>query len=330
MLDVIRIIAVFAIVMIHCSGIFLSTYDAASPEFLWGNIFDSISRIGVPFFLMVSGALMLDEEKKLPLKRLFSHYLKNIILITVAWAIIFALVYRCVIPLLQGNSVFVNNILQDILVGHYHMWYLYMFIGIYLALPFLKAFVCKENKNLVLLFLGISLATQFVVPLLEAGIHRFSALVYVSSLLKDFHLNFFAGYISYYLAGWYIMHIGIRKRWIRIFLYCLSLLSLAGMILYIQFTGDFNTVYENIGLPVFLYSVGAFLALNRISFHPKARIKSLVVKLSGLTFGVYLVHVMAITLYEKLFPYTKLPMLFIPVFFCCRYCHLFRHQLSTI
>ncbi len=309
-LEVARIIAVFAVVMIHCSGVFVSQYDVSSYEFLWGNIFDSISRIGVPFFLMISGSLMLDEKKKIPLKLLFSRYLKNIVLITFAWAVIFSLIYQCVLPLLQNETVTIHNIFRDIITGHYHMWYLYMFIGIYFALPFLKAFVCKENKNLVLLFIGISLVTQFTVPLLDVFKSRFSVLAYTSSLLKDFQLHFFAGYLSYYLAGWYIVHIGIQKKWIRLCLYILSALSLVGMILYIQHTGNYNAVYENVGLPVFLYSVGAFLALSRVSFKLNDFWKNLIMKFSGLTFGVYMVHVIAITLYSRIFPYTKLPVLY--------------------
>ena len=67
-LDITRIVAVLAVIMIHTSSGFVTLYDTSSIEFLWGNIFDSISRIGVPLFVMISGSLMLDEEKNITIK----------------------------------------------------------------------------------------------------------------------------------------------------------------------------------------------------------------------------------------------------------------------
>ena len=63
-LDIIRIIAVCAVIMVHTCDYFLNNYNPSTSEFVFGNIFDSLSRIGVPLFVMVSGALMLDEKKK--------------------------------------------------------------------------------------------------------------------------------------------------------------------------------------------------------------------------------------------------------------------------
>ena len=37
-LDITKIIAVLAVVMIHVGGIFVSSYERGSAEFMWGNI----------------------------------------------------------------------------------------------------------------------------------------------------------------------------------------------------------------------------------------------------------------------------------------------------
>ena len=52
-LDIARIVAILAVVMIHCSANFVSYYQPFSNEFVIGNLFDSVSRIGVPLFLMI-------------------------------------------------------------------------------------------------------------------------------------------------------------------------------------------------------------------------------------------------------------------------------------
>ena len=49
-LDLIRLVAIIAVIMIHVSANFVSNYEIGNIKFIWGNIFDSISRIGVPFF----------------------------------------------------------------------------------------------------------------------------------------------------------------------------------------------------------------------------------------------------------------------------------------
>ena len=49
-LDCLRILAIMAVIMIHSSAGFINDYSSASTEFLVANIFDSISRFGVPIF----------------------------------------------------------------------------------------------------------------------------------------------------------------------------------------------------------------------------------------------------------------------------------------
>ena len=60
-LDVLRVIACMAVVMIHASAPYLGK-DIGSFNFWVGNVLDSLSRIAVPLFVMISGALMLDER----------------------------------------------------------------------------------------------------------------------------------------------------------------------------------------------------------------------------------------------------------------------------
>lgn len=61
-LDVIKTVAIITVLMTHVSAALVILFPVSSPEFIWGNIVDSISRIGVSLFIMVSGALFLDED----------------------------------------------------------------------------------------------------------------------------------------------------------------------------------------------------------------------------------------------------------------------------
>lgn len=161
MLDIARIVAVLAIVMIHCSASFVIYYKKGTSEFIFGNLFDSIARMGVPLFLMISGSLFLDENKEITLKSIIAKNVKSLVIITIVWAIIYSGVYNIIFPLILGGTVSIKNIIVGIVNGHYHMWYLYMIIGLYVITPFLKKFSCKENKKLVLFFIIISFVVHF-------------------------------------------------------------------------------------------------------------------------------------------------------------------------
>ena len=104
-LDITRIIAVLAVVMIHCSVGFLQDYPSNTNEFAFGNLFDSLSRIGVPLFLMISGSLFLDENKEVTFKTILSKNIKSLAIIIIVWAIIYSAAYNVIFSLLTSNTV---------------------------------------------------------------------------------------------------------------------------------------------------------------------------------------------------------------------------------
>lgn len=191
------------------------------------------------------------------------------------------------------------------------MWYLYMIIGMYLITPFLKKIVCRENRYLVLLFIIISFISQFFAPIINILQNEGIKVGIIQVLMDQFHLDFFAGFIVYYLLGWYIVHIGVPQKWIRFIVYVAGLLSLAGMIICVHYTGDYENAYDNIGVFVLLYSASVFLALNNVKLKLPDAIVSIVVKLSKLTFGVYIIHVALITAYGLFFSYVGHPAIYI-------------------
>lgn len=319
-LDIARIVAVLAVVMVHSSSIFVANHPTFTNEFVFGNLFDSLARIGVPLFLMISGSLFLDESREVTLKSVLSKNVKSLAIITIIWAVIYSITYNLVYPFLAGEAISVKNAVGDIIDGHHHMWYLYMIIGVYIITPFLKGFVCKENKGMVLFFIIISLCVQFLVPVFYM-ITRLGAPVYlISTWLGKFRLDFFGGYITYFLTGWYIVHIGIKQKWCRYIIYSLGAICLFVMFFYAHFTGDYKTAYQNIGLPVFMYSVSVFLAINNINWKLKEKSAKKVEALSRLTFGVYIIHILVLGVLSKLFPYNRWCALYIVVCFAIVTC----------
>ncbi len=300
-LDIARIVAIAAVVMTHVSVGFVTNNELGSLKFVWGNIFDSISRIGVPLFVMTSGALLLDEEKQFSIKDLFSKRLPQIVFLLITWSAIYAVGYNIAIPLLKGESISIKVFVVNFALGHYHLWYLYMQIGLYLALPFLRAIVCKKNKNLVLLYLVISLLTQFTIPVIKAVSLQLDFLAHLITFLGIFQLGFFNVYVSYFLAGWYIVHIGISKK-IKFALYGAAIFSLLAMIVYVNFTKDYSNAYANHGVLVFVYAVGVFLVINTINKMKTPKVNSVVSTLSKFVFGIYVVHIVLLDAVTRILP----------------------------
>ena len=69
-LDYLRIAATFCVVVLHISG--QNWYTTSVNSFEWNvlNFYDSIVRWVVPIFVMISGALFLDNEKELSVNKL--------------------------------------------------------------------------------------------------------------------------------------------------------------------------------------------------------------------------------------------------------------------
>ena len=299
-LDIARVIAIAAVIMIHVSVSFVVNFEIGSLEFVFGNIFDSISRIGVPLFVMTSGALMLNENSKFSIKKLFTKRITQLVVLLIIWSGLYVIAFEIALPFLQGENLDFKSIISSWIFGHYHLWYLYMQIGLYIALPFLRIFACKKNKNLVLLYLLISVLVQFTIPLLK------SASLYIGyadtfiNFIDQFKLGYFNIFISYYLAGWYIVHVGVSQKEKRIVIYLVATVSLLTTILYVCFTKDYGNAYSNENLLIFLYSIGVFVLLNQFKNIPNHyRILTL---LSKCSFGMYVTHVAVLFVINYILP----------------------------
>ena len=292
---------------------FVAGYEPFSAEFIVGNLFDSISRLGVPLFLMISGALFLDEHRQITIRGILCKNVKTIAWITLVWAVI----YFVACDMIWGSdTVTVKQALIGILDGHYHMWYLYVIIGLYIITPFLRKFTTKENKHLVLFFIAVSFVVQFMLPTLSMML----SIPYLRTWINKFHPDFFDGYVTYFLLGWYIVHIGIGQKRLRQVIYLMSALSLISMILYSQFSGYYKVAYQNIGLFTPLYAAGVFLALNNLNLACKEKTARRLTELSKLTFGTYLVHILVLSVFNKTIIYSRYPALHILVSFAVVSC----------
>lgn len=295
--DLLRVMAIFCVITIHSIGGFVSgPYAVHSMEFVLGNIFVSFARIGVPIFVMLSGALMLNEGKAFSIKKHFKRIV-NLLLIFFVWSIFYAFFHEIILPIYKGTNISTENFLSACIQGHYHLWYLPMIIGLYLLTPILRLFVKRENSKYILYFIILGLIFQFLPFDLNYLIEKVFGINKFFNYLNKFQLSATKGYITYFLIGWYITVVPFKKNF-RTLLYALGGISALFIVLGMQLLStdtakEYDFFYSETSLHVFLYSIAVFVFVYYL-FNKKEppKITPLIQKMSGLSFGVYLLHVL--------------------------------------
>ena len=140
-----RIIACFAIVILH--ELFASTTDSyfggvmSESDWMFEYIAEHMLMWAVPVFLMITGALQLNPDRKLTKGKLFKKYIRRVALALAVFTLIFTILDWAFDAGYDESLPLVLVWLKKLFLGQSwaHMWYIYLLIGIYLLLPFFKA-----------------------------------------------------------------------------------------------------------------------------------------------------------------------------------------------
>ena len=279
--DIIRIIAILAVIMIHVSSTYVNIYAPDSVEFMVSNVIDSISRFGVPFFLLISGTFMLDEERDVSVDKI-KHKTLNLFVILIWWSAVYALLFGF------------NNFAKTFFYGYYHLWYLFFIIGLYLMTPILRLYVKKENLKYIYYLAVLSLVFYYM-PMTLDGL--FSHNYAVTAFFNMFAVSCVC---PYYIGGWLIKTDRDRIVKYKNALIITMVLSLVAIIVFTQIRTTVNfhayDFFYNVGnFLVFTYSTSLFILLKMfLTKHASSigeTLRNNIVKLSNLTLGVYLIHV---------------------------------------
>ena len=181
--DFLRAFAIIAVLICHVD-IFYGSLSAPW-QITAKLIFHDIGRIGVPIFLMISGALLLNRDYVLSdfLKRRFTR---------IIYPFVFWMFLICV-GLICFNSSF--DFILGVITGDFSVaWYFWTLIGIYLAIPIINSFVRDYGEKGLEYFLVIWIVTVFL-----QMIHHYP-------LFAHFRLDFFVGCMGYLILGYYLIN----------------------------------------------------------------------------------------------------------------------------
>lgn len=310
--DFLRIIAAFAVVLIHAISNFWYITKPQNSEWLYLEIADSLLRFSVPIFVMISGLFMLDPNRPKPLKDLYTKNIFKIFTAYVFWSciyVVFNFFFSEIYDKYSGITlikVLIKNIAYG---GDYHLWYLPMLLGLYIATPIFRKIV--ENKNLLQYFLLL----WFVFTLCVNFCKGLQPLEKISNLFAIFKFPIALEYSGYYCLGYYLHNLKISKKQTYLS-YILGALSL----IVINFLTIYFSANQNIGIITFFdylspftafYTIGIFIFFKNI-FEKKTfsqKTANFITKASKYTFGSYLSHLLLNRLYFKLFSQTGIPII---------------------
>lgn len=300
--DLLRVISSIAVVLIHVGNSFLDAsfeYNIETFGFVFrGNllitfILDSLPRFAVPCFVMLSGAFILDNKKNKDSKHFYKRSFSSIGITTIVFSVIYTL-YSCVKGIINDNRGFFGGIIYPIInafLGRpfYHMWYLYMLIGLYLVTPVLLSI--EENYSKTILCGKI--------PWILLAVASISYWVQPSSFKLGWDISLQVEFLTFFLVG-YSIRCWAKKRnksnILGIILIALGLL-MEILLAYLRYKKvqngcllsneriEFSFLgYEGLAPFVVISSVLIFMGFSVLN------IKLNLSKLSSYMFLIYLIH----------------------------------------
>lgn len=276
-IDTLRTVAMFFVVLLHVSAeyVYFGQYQKLYNSVFWtGNIIDSFSRICVPLFLLISGSFLLGRTDSL-----IETYIKRarrILLPLTFWVVVYS-AYKFFMAQLNGHTIPIQSLVGSAILGKpfYHLWYLYMIIGLYLFTPFLNLMIAriplKATWSMAFAFMAIGMISSFFDE-------------YFNN--KVFFLLWFINYLGYYILGFLITHHSPKYKVSSLLMIYIFSSALIAIFTYFTFK-YFNSLY-------FYGYLSPLVILGSLSFYKifqQADFKeNILSKSAHLTLGIYLIH----------------------------------------
>ncbi len=296
-IDILRIAACFSVIMLHTSAQAWYSLPVESGGFMIANSYDALFRFGVPVFVMISGALFLAPERKVDMRKLYGHNILRLAILYIFWSCLYGLKDCMGFGL---SNLGWKDIAREMILGRYHLWFLPMIVGIYVLLPVLKSWVEHASKKNIEYFLALFFLCQILCETIRA-IRPSSMLDYVLNLFQP---EMVCSYLGYFVLGYYLVHVGVNKRWHK-FIYAGALLGgilnvLLGNYLARRVGEPTGAIYDSFGMFTALISVALVVLIKEI-FAGKAwrkRTEKIAHEMSAATLGIYVMHVGLIEILE--------------------------------
>lgn len=279
-IDIVKLLAIVFVVMCHIPMAFAGE-GTTGDNALWRYAMTAIGDMGVPLFMMASGALVLgkDFHTKADIKKFYKRNWLPIYITGACWCLFYYF--------LNTDSPSLSGIAKTMLLANkpeVHLWYIRMILAYYLIMPVLS--YLREKWVLWAMVVVVAAATF--------GWNGVRIFVQHEAFPTTSGLSL-SCYLVYLVLGYKLA----RSNWhvSNLLLLGITLLSLAAIVVTLSL-GWFQFVwYDN---PMVLVAAVSLFLLVKQTVQTRT-VTALFTRMSNMTFGVYLCHVVLLQPLGKAF-----------------------------
>ncbi len=287
-IEILRAMACFMVVACH---IFLPEMRGFSEAWAPAIFYQSWFRGAVPIFFMITGHLLLEGDEDI-----IAFYRKRMMRIIYP-LLFYAVFYNVTSTVMTGGDVSFINIVELIFLHHFeHLWFMYILVGVYIFMPFLRKIFLYTNRKEKIIFTSIWLLLFIIIP----AIFPYDNLA--DTVQTVYGLQQFAGQIGYVFVGGCLKHTHYDNKYILLLGYVISVVSMFAFIFASSANSETpNIMFANNRSP-FAFSQAIFLFLL-IKDMPLIKFKNTLNEIAKYSFGIYFVHIIFIKILFKVHAY---------------------------
>ncbi len=200
MLDIIKTFAILGVISIHLVSRVLTGESIGTAQWNTALFWATLFRASVPLFLMCSGALMLDREKPLSIKKLYLHNMLRIVIAMLVWGFLYKIYHLKMNGGLNFEQV-IFSLKRLFLFDHeFHFYYIHIILIVYAFLPIIRILTDKADKKLLEYMLILWFGLGIIFPTVQS-FYPFNLL---SGLTNQWAINLVYSSIGYGILGYYL------------------------------------------------------------------------------------------------------------------------------
>lgn len=296
-IDVINIIAIFAVLMLH------SSQYPTNGIVLKNNIIQAIFIPAIYLFLMNSGATLIGYRSKYDTKTFFIKRFRRVIIPFVIWSIVWYL-YDTKFTAFPGPIPHPDPSINDFLLGFLNnnidniFWFFYAIILLYLLVPLLSLLV-DRHKDLLFYLVILNFIGDFIY-------------IYVIQAYKlpidptKIQINPIASvFVGIFIMG-YLINTNYFSKKVEMCISVIGICALAFLLISEIFLPNVAS-HDILGNSpyLFFYVIGVFtlikLIVGKFKLFNNIHVKSLLAKMASVSLVIYILHPFFFKVFDVIF-----------------------------
>lgn len=320
-IDLLRIVACLLVVLSHCCDHFVAAFESDINQFLVGTAIGSAVRPCVPLFVMMTGVLLLPIKDGVEIGVFYRKRVMRIVIALIFWSLLLPVVCYMyfngpgadsanpsVVLADYTSDGLINRLWSWIFNFNYDttpLWYLYMLVGLYLAMPVVNTWLVHASQKelrTVLKIWGVTLFIPYIRLLapLCGYVGNYGNLDIWGGCDWNIYGTFYymSGFMGYIILAYYMVKYPLQWSDRKFKLIGKGMLLLGYFITFFGFLliqqyypGNYSyleIIWWFTGINVFLMTWPVFEWFRRKN--DIIRPNKFLTYLAGLTFGIYLCH----------------------------------------